>query len=92
MHFVLIGPVASAENTFMLPPTSDGRMAIVKKTIPKPPIQWVIERQNISPCGKLSMSSIIVAPVVVKPDMVSKKASVKSGMYPLMTKGNAPKY
>ena len=89
--FVFIGPVASAENTFMLPPTSDGNMAMVKNTIPRPPIQWVMERQNTRPWGRLSTSSIIVAPVVVKPDIVSKKASVKLGIYPLITNGRAPR-
>ena len=36
--FVLIGPVASAEKTRMLPPTNDGKTAMVKNTIPSPPI------------------------------------------------------
>jgi hypothetical protein len=31
------------------------------------------------------------APVVVKPDIVSKKASVKEGMAPEIIKGSAPK-
>ena len=47
--FDFIGPVASAANTFMLPPTIDGKMAMVKNTIPKPPIHCVSERQNSSP-------------------------------------------
>ena len=51
-------------------------MAMVKNIIPKPPIQWVSERQNSNPWGNASTSSIIVAPVVVKPDIVSRKASV----------------
>jgi len=38
-----------------------------------------------------SISVRIVAPVVVKPDMVSKKASVKEGIAPPRTKGRAPK-
>ena len=32
-----------------------------------------------------------VAPVVVKPDIVSKKASVTWSIYPPMRKGNIPK-
>ena len=36
--FVFIGPVASAANTFTDPPTIDGKMAMVKNTIPNPPI------------------------------------------------------
>ncbi len=33
----------------------------------------------------------MVAPVVVKPETVSKKASTKLGMYPEIRKGRAPK-
>ena len=45
---------------------------MVKKTIPKPPIHCMSDRQNRMPWGKTSTSSMIVAPVVVKPDIVSK--------------------
>ena len=89
--FALIGPVASAENTFTLPPTSDGMMAIVKNTIPNPPIHCVIVRQNSSAWGSLSTSSRILHPVVVNPEIVSKKASVKLPMYPLKMNGSEPK-
>jgi hypothetical protein len=41
--------------------------------------------------GNASMSCRIVAPVVEKPDIVSKKASVKSGIDPLSTYGRVPK-
>ena len=64
---------------------------MVKNTIPKPPIQWVNDRQNRMPWGKISTSSMIVAPVVVKPDIVSKKASVKLLRYPPTKKGIVPK-
>ena len=37
------------------------------------------ERQKSRPCGNASTLFITVAPVVVKPDMVSKKASVNDG-------------
>ena len=71
------GPVASAANTFTLPlPTIEGKMAMVKNTIPKPPIHWVCVRQYSVAWGSHSTSSRMVAPVVEKPDMVSKKASV----------------
>ena len=70
--FVFIGPVASAENTFTEPPTIDGNMAMVKNTMPRPPIHCEKVRQNSMPCGRCSTSSSIVAPVVVKPDIVSK--------------------
>ena len=70
--FDFIGPVASAANTFMLPPTIEGSMAMVKNTIPRPPIHCVIDRQKSMPWGMCSTSSSIDAPVVVNPDMVSK--------------------
>ena len=41
--------------------------------------------------GSRSTSSSMVAPVVVKPDMVSKKASVTLVMLPWKRKGNMPK-
>ena len=55
---------------------------MVKNTIPKPPIHWVSDRQNKMACGSISTSSIIEAPVVVKPDVDSKKASVTFVMQP----------
>ena len=45
-----------------------------KVTIPIPPIQAVAMRQNCMPSGKASMSLRMEAPVVVKPDTLSKKA------------------
>ena len=86
-----MGPVASAANTFTLPPTSDGNSATVKNTMPRPPIHCISERQKSRPWVSDSTSSITVAPVVVKPDMVSKKASVRLDGVPLMRKGNMPK-
>ena len=70
--FDLMGPVASAANTFMLPPTIDGSTAMVKNTIPNPPIHCVIVRQKSMPWGRCSTSSRMDAPVVVNPDIVSK--------------------
>ena len=75
--------MASAANNCTLPTPKIGNTAIVKKTIPNPPIHCVILRQNKSPCGNDSILSKILAPVVVNPDMVSKKASVIVGIYPL---------
>ena len=65
-------------NPFTLPPTIDGRMAMVKNTIPKPPIHCESERQNRIACGSRASSTLLRtdAPVVVNPEMVSKKASV----------------
>ena len=47
--------------------------------MPKPPIHWVRLRQSRMSLGTDSTSAIMVEPVVVKPDMASKKASVKLG-------------
>ena len=55
---------------------SRGSTATVSTTIPIPPSHWVSERQNSTDRGRASMSVRIVAPVVVNPDIVSKKASV----------------
>ena len=52
-----------------------GKTASVKKTIPMPPNQCVRLRQKSTECGRLSMLVSTVAPVVVKPDMISKKAA-----------------
>ncbi len=57
-----IGPVASAENTLTEPPTIDGSTAIVKNTMPSPPIHCVSERQKSSPFGRASTSSAMVSP------------------------------
>ena len=54
----------------------DGSMASERTIIPIPPIHWVTLLQKSKPLGKDSISFKIDAPVVVKPDMVSKKASV----------------
>jgi hypothetical protein len=50
--------------------------------IPMPPSQWVRSRQKRMPRGLASMSERTEAPVVVKPDIASKKASVKVGTVP----------
>ena len=52
-----------------------GRIATVRTTIPMPPSHCISERQNRMERGSASMSVRIVAPVVVKPDIASKKAS-----------------
>ena len=75
-----------------MPPTPrKGRMANDRTMMPMPPIQWVRLRQNRMPRGRDSTSVSMLASVVVKPDMVSKKASVYDGMAPENTKGKAPK-
>ena len=57
-------------------------MAMARTMIPMPPIQCVVLLQNRMLCGMTSISCRMEAPVVVYPDMVSKKASVKLGMAP----------
>ena len=86
-----VTPTASAENNCrLLPSLKAGRMAMAKNTIPRPPIQCVSERQKRMACDCVSMSSMMVAPVVVKPDMVSKKASATVGTLWLSRKGSMP--
>jgi hypothetical protein len=60
-----------------------GKMASDRTIIPIPPSQCVKLLQNNIPCDKDSISFRIEDPVVVKPDMVSKNASVKFGMAPV---------
>ena len=78
---LFIGPVDSAANTLMLPPTSDGRMAMVKNAIPNPPIHCVIDRQKSSPCGRASTSSMMVAEFTAHPESkVTKKRVFELGL------------
>ena len=71
------GPLISA---FMIcaPPTpKSGRIATEKTMSPMPPIQARRHRQPLMDIGSPSMSVIMVAPVVVRHDIVSKNASIK---------------
>ena len=88
--FSLLSPVTSAE--YICEPLNPnmGNTAIVMTIIPKPPIQCVILRQSSKLLGKTSMSFRMVAPVVVNPDIVSKKASANHGMFPLSQYGISP--
>ena len=56
-----------------------------------PPIQWVKLRQKSMEWDMASTSFRMEAPVVVKPETVSKKASTKLGISPLRMKGRAPR-
>ena len=51
-------------------------MASRNTSTPIPPTQWVKLRQYISPFAICSTSGRMEAPVVVKPDTVSNKASM----------------
>ena len=60
-----------------IPPTfRKGRTARLRTMIPMPPSHWVRSRQKRMPLGLDWISVSTVAPVVVKPDMASKNASV----------------
>ena len=65
-----------------------GSRAAVRISTPIPPSQWVKDRQNSSPMGSPSMAVRMVAPVVVKPEMVSKKQfSINFSVYFLALTG-----
>ena len=68
-----------------------GISASVSTSTPMPPTQWVKLRQNSSPFGSASTSVRIVEPVVVKPEVASKKQSTSEGMLPWKKNGSPPK-
>ncbi len=60
-----------------MPPTlSIGNMATAMTMMPMPPNHCSCARHSRTPGGAVSSPLITVEPVVVSPDMVSKKASV----------------
>ncbi len=71
---------------------SNGKMATVSTMIPMPPIHCVRLRQYRMPFDTPSISVRMDAPVVVMPDMVSKKALVTLGIAPLIRYGSIPKH
>lgn len=54
-----------------------------------PPTQCVRQRQSMEAWLSASTSPRMVAPVVVKPETVSKSASMKNGISRLRTNGSA---
>ena len=52
-------------------------IARAKTRTPIPPIKWVKLRQKSRECDKTETSGKIEAPVVVKPELISKKASMR---------------
>ena len=88
--FVRVGPGVSADATFCPPMPIDGRSAVASTTIPMPPSQCVNERQKSTDFACDSISVIIVAPVVEKPEHSSKNASKGFGIAPVKTIGTAP--
>ena len=75
-----VTPGASATKSCIPPIPNSGNMATVNTIIPIPPIHWVKLRHIKIPLPMDSMSFKIEAPVVVKPESVSKNASVKKGI------------
>ncbi len=59
--------------------------------MPMPPNHCSIERQSSSPSGSASSPENTVEPVVVIPDIASKKASTGRASISPSTKGRAPK-
>ena len=78
------GPGLSAFIKFMLEPPDKGTTASKNTRTPIPPIQWVKLRQNKPQWDIASTSSSMLAPVVVNPDIVSKRASVMLGISPVI--------
>ena len=79
------GPGDSAFNKWRAEPSSLSGIKIKMKTrIPIPPIQCVKLRQKSILCN-------ILAPVVVRPDIVSNMALIKFFISPLIINGKAPK-
>ena len=72
---LLTGPGLSARIRKLELIPRKGSRAAVRISTPIPPSQWVKDRQNSRPMGRPSMAVRMVAPVVVKPEMVSKKQS-----------------
>ena len=63
---------------------------MTRTTIPMPPSQCVVARHISMPRGTGSISRMTDAPVVVKPDIASKYASVKEGIVPSNMYGRQP--
>ena len=70
------GPGISARSRCIPRPSVMGSTAMTNTSTPMPPIQWVKLRQNKTLWLRGSTAVRMVAPVVVKPETVSKKASI----------------
>ena len=79
----VLGPGDSALNNCIPPIPSKGRIAIANTIIPIPPNQCVMLRQNNIPSGNISTSFIIVAPVAVNPEVVSKNIFENPSIVPV---------
>ena len=68
-------PGTSARMIYMLRSSLMGMTAMINTSTPMPPIQCERLRQSSRPLLMASTSVSMVAPVVVKPETISKKAS-----------------
>ena len=85
------GPGLSARIRLMCDAPLSGITARRNTRTPIPPIQWVKLLQNSVQWESASTSFKMVVPVVVKPEIVSKRASVKDGISLEITNGKQPK-
>lgn len=75
-----------------MPPTpKNGSIAMERTIIPMPPNHWIMLLQKRIPSGRDSILLKIEAPVVVKPEIDSKYASVILPIEPERKKGREPK-
>ena len=74
------GPGTSAFMTSKWPFLALSMIAKAKTSTPIPPIKWVKLRQKRREWERTDTSFKIVAPVVVKPELTSKKASIRFGI------------
>ena len=72
----------------MPPIPRKGSSATAKITMPTPPRPLSIDRHSKIESGRTSKSVITVAPVVLKPDIASNKASAKPGVTSDKIKGS----
>ena len=87
----LIPGASAAKSVALLEPFATvGTKASVNTTMPNPPSHCIIALQNRMPWVCWSTFFKIVEPVVVNPEMVSKKASVMLSIEPLNKKGSIP--
>ena len=73
--FEEVGPVLSALTIFALPRPICGKMATKMTMMPRPPSQCVMARKKRMLCGTAPRSSMTVAPVPVRPEMLSTRLS-----------------
>ena len=82
-NFQTEGPGLSARIRLIWEPPLSGITASRNTSTPMPPIQCVKLLQNSAQWESASTSLKMLAPVVVKPEIVSNKASAKEGISPL---------